>query len=92
MIREVSIERWVLTDPFALSLSRASKLKYLNDLHSHLPAIYSRLRSARCENNSSCFWHNRLTAEGIKVHMVRFAVDDLDPDKLRVVWMEHVAG
>lgn len=89
---QVSIERWVLTDLFALPLSRASKLKLLNDLHGHLPANYPRLRSTRCENNPSCFWYTRLTAEGIKVHMVRFAVDDSTPDPLRIVWMEHVAG
>jgi hypothetical protein len=79
----------VLTDLFALPLSRTSKLKLLNDLQSYLPANYSRLRSARCENNPSCFWYNRLAAEGIKVHLVRFAVDDSYPDALRVVWMEH---
>lgn len=89
---QVSIERWVLTDLFALPLSRASKLKFLTDLHSYLPANYARLRSARCENNSSCFWYNRLAAEDSKVHMVRFAVDDSAPDVLRVVWVEYVAG
>lgn len=89
---QVFIERWVLTDLLALPFARASKLKYLNDLRIHLPANYSRLRGARCENNSSCFWYNRLAAEASKVHMVRFAVDDSAPDKLRVVWVEHVAG
>jgi len=89
---QVSIERWVLTDLFALPLSRASKLKFLTDLHTYLPANYSRLRGARCENNPSCFWYNRMAAEGIKVHMVRFAVDASVPDALRVVWVEHVAG
>jgi hypothetical protein len=52
---QVSIERWARIDLFALPLSRASKLKFLTDLHTHLPANYSRLRSARCENNPSCF-------------------------------------
>lgn len=89
---QVYLERWVISDLFALPLSRASKLKYLNDLRTHLPANYIRLRSARCENNSSCFWYNRLAVEASKVQMVRFAVDDSDPDKLRVVWVEHVAG
>jgi hypothetical protein len=89
---QVSIERWARLDLFTLPLSRASKLKFLTDLHTHLPANYSRLRSERCENNPSCFWYTRLVAEGIKVHMVRFAVDDSDPDRLRVVWVEHIAG
>ena len=88
---QVLIERWVLTDLFALPLSRTSKLKFLNDLHNHLSAHYARLCSARCENNSACFWYNRLTAEASTVHMVRFAVDDSNPDKLRVVWIELVA-
>jgi len=92
MIPQVYIERWVLTDLFALPLSRASKLKFLNDLLNHLPTNHSRLRGARCENNSSCFWYARLAAEAAKVHMVRFAVDDSTPDRLRVVWVEHVAG
>jgi hypothetical protein len=86
------IERWVITDLFALPLSRASKLKLLNDLRAHLPANYTHLRDARCENNPASFWYGRLAAEGVKVHMVRFAVDDSAPDVLRVVWVEHVAG
>ncbi len=40
---QVSLERWVLTDFFALPLSRALKLKFLTDLHTYLPANYSRL-------------------------------------------------
>jgi hypothetical protein len=89
---QVVIERWVLTDLFALPLSRNSKLKFLNDLHTFLPANFVRLRNTRCENSPSCFWFNRMTAEAAKVHMVRFAVDDSTPDVLRVVWMEHIAG
>jgi hypothetical protein len=85
MSPQVFIERWVMSDLFALPLSRASKLKFLNDLHSHLPANSSRLHSARCENNPSCFWYTRLAAESLKVQMVRFAVDDTDADTLRVV-------
>jgi hypothetical protein len=92
MTRQVYIERWALTDLFALPLARNSKLKFLNDLHDHLAANYSRLHSARCENNASCFWYTRLVAEAQRVHMVRFAVDDAVPEKLRVVWVEHVAG
>jgi hypothetical protein len=88
----VVIERWVTADLFALPLSRASKLKFLTDLHTNLPANYARLRGARCENNSKCFWYGRMAAEDLKVHMVRFAVDDSAPDLLRVVWVEHVAG
>jgi hypothetical protein len=84
MSLQVYIERWVLTDLFALPLSRASKLKFLTDLRDYLPANYSRLRGARCENNPSCFWYSRLAAEGLKVHMVRFAVDDSVADVLRV--------
>jgi len=88
----LEIERWVIADLFALPLSRSSKLKFLADLHSYLPAKYHRLRGARCENNPLCVWYTRLAADGRKVHMVRFAVDDSVPDVLRVVWVEHVAG
>jgi hypothetical protein len=49
----VDIERWVITDPFALPLSRASKLKSLTDLRPHLPANYPRLRGNRCEKNNA---------------------------------------
>ncbi len=89
---QVSIERWVLTDLFALPLSRASKLKFLTDLRTYLPDNYSRLRDARCENNPSCFWYNRMAAEALNVHLVRFAVDDSTPKALRVVWVEYVTG
>jgi hypothetical protein len=82
---QFSIERWARIDLFALPLSRASKLKFLTDLYTHLPANYSRLRSARCENNPSCFRYTRLVAEGTKVHRVRFAVDDSTADRLRVI-------
>jgi hypothetical protein len=64
----VHIERWVITDLFALPLSRPSKLKFLNDLLNHLPANHPRLCGNRCEKNPACFWYERLTKEGIKVH------------------------
>lgn len=89
---QVHVERWVLSDLFALPLSRPSKLKLLNDLHFHLPANYARLRGNRCEKNSSCFWYGRMTVEDLKVHLVRFAVDDSTPNLLRILWVEHVAG
>jgi len=88
----VVIERWVIADPFALPLSRASRLKFLTDLCAHLPANYARLRGARCENNPACFWYRRMAAEGLKVHLAGFAVDDSAPDLLRVVWVDHIAG
>ena len=46
MTPQILIERWVLTDLFALLLSRTSKLKFLTDLRTYLPAHYSRLRNA----------------------------------------------
>jgi hypothetical protein len=88
----VDIESWVIADLGALPLSRASKLKFLIDLRTYLPANYTRLRGARCENNPACFWYGRMAAEGLKVHLVQFAVNDSDPDVLRVVWLEHVGG
>jgi hypothetical protein len=88
----VVIERWVVTDLFSLPLSRASKLKFLNDLHTNLAVHYPRLRGARCENNPAGFWYSRMAAEGLRVHLVRFAVDDSTPGLLRVVWVQHVAG